>query len=71
MEKMTMTYKLADELMEALACVALSATGGVNPDNIDEKQMKYAEEYAKDTFCKLLDAWEELTGKEWSIEVEE
>lgn len=71
MEKMIMTYNLADELMGALACVALSAIGGVDPDNIDEKQMEYAEKYAKDTFFKLLDAWEALTGKEWSIEVEE
>lgn len=71
MEKMVMTEKLANELMDVLACVALSATGGVDPDNIDEKQVEYAQEYAKNTFCELLDAWEELTGKEWDIEVEE
>ena len=71
MEKMVMTEKLANELMDLLACVALSATGGVDPDNIDEKQVEYAQEYAKNTFCELLDAWEELTGKEWDIEVEE
>ena len=71
MEKMVMTEKLANELMDVLACVALSATGGVDPDNIDEKQVEYAQEYAKNTFCELLNAWEELTGKEWDIEVEE
>lgn len=71
MEKMVITEKLANELMDVLACVALSATGGVDPDNIDEKQVEYAQEYAKNTFCELLDAWEELTGKEWDIEVEE
>ena len=71
MEKMVMTEKLANELMDLLACVALSATGGVDPDNLDEKQIEYAQEYAKNTFCDLLDAWEELTGKEWDIEVEE
>ena len=71
MEKMVMTEKLANELMDVLACVALSATGGVDPDNIDEKQVEYAQEYAKNTFCELLDAWEELTGKEWDIGVEE
>lgn len=71
MEKMVMTEKLANELMELLACVALSATGGVDPDNIDEEQMIYAEGYAKKTFCELLGAWEELTGKEWDIEIEE
>lgn len=71
MEKMVMTEKLANELMDLLACVALSATGGVDPDNIDERQLEYAQEYAKNTFCELLGAWEELTGKEWDIEVEE
>ena len=71
MEKMVMTEKLANELMDVLACVALSATGGVDPDNIDEEQIEYAQEYAKNTFCELLDAWEELTGKKWDIEVEE
>ena len=70
MEKMVMTEKLANELMDLLACVALS-TGGVDPDNIDEEQVEYAQEYAKNTFCELLNAWEELTGKEWDIEVEE
>ena len=71
MEKMVMTEKLANELMDVLVCVALSATGGVDPDNIDEEQVEYAQEYAKNTFCELLNAWEELTGKEWDIEVEE
>ena len=65
---MIMTKKLADQLMETLMCVAISATGGVNPDNIDKKQMEYCEEYAKTTFCDLLEAWEELTGEEWQIE---
>ena len=68
---MIMTAKLADELMNLLACVAFSATGGVDPDNIDEKQMEYCEEYAKKTFCELLEAWEELTGEKWQIEIEE
>ena len=67
---MIMTKKLADQLMETLMCVAISATGGVDPDNIDEKQMEYCGEYAKTTFCDLLGAWEELTVEEWEIEEE-
>lgn len=67
---MTMTKKLADQLFETLACIALSATGGVDPKNINQKQIEYAEEYAKETFCDLLEAWEELTGKKWDIEEE-
>jgi len=70
MEKMVMTETLANTLMDVLACVALSATGGVDPDNINDEQVEYAQEYARKTFCELLDAWEESTGKEWDIEVE-
>ena len=44
-----MTKVLADQLLETLMCVALSATGGVDPENLDEEQMKYAETYAKET----------------------
>ena len=65
---MIMTKKLADQLMETLLCVALSATGGIDPNNIDEKQMEYCGEYANTTFVDLLEAWEELTGEEWNIE---
>ena len=67
---MIMTKKLADQLMETLMCVAISATGGVDSNNINQEQMEYAENYAKETFCDLLEAWEELTGKEWNIEKE-
>ena len=64
---MTMTKKLADRLFETLVCVALSATGGVDPKNINQKQVEDADEYAKETFFNLLEAWEELTGKKWDI----
>ena len=67
---MIMTNALAKQLMDTLACVALSATGGVDPGNINQKQVEYAENYAKETFCDLLHAWEELTGEEWEIEEE-
>ena len=71
MEKMIMTKKLADQLMETLACVAISATGGAIQDykgNFNKEQMDFAEKYAKETFCDLLNAWEEKTGKKWNIE---
>lgn len=67
---MIMTNKLANQLMETLMCVAISATGGADPDNINLKQMEYADAYAKETFCDLLGAWEEVTGKKWRIEKE-
>ena len=70
---MIMTEKLANELMDILSCVAISATGGAITDengNFNQEQLIYAEAYAQKTFCELLEAWEELTGKEWKIEVE-
>lgn len=72
--EMTMTKKLADQLMTALACVAISAMGGViqhEDGSFDQEQMDYAHAYASNTFCELLEAWEEMTGKEWNIVVEE
>jgi hypothetical protein len=67
---MLMTNALAQQLMDTLMCVAISALGGVDPENIDPKQMECAENYAKQTFCDLLGAWEECTGKKWKIEKE-
>lgn len=67
---MTMTKKLADQLMETLMCVAISATGGAIQDSnghFSEKQMEFAQEYAKKTFCNVLNDWEDSMGKEWSI----
>ena len=72
--EMTMTKKLADYLMDALACVAISAMGGViqhEDGSFDQEQMDYAQAYASNTFCELLEAWEEMTGKEWDIIMEE
>ena len=71
MKKMIMTEKLATQLMDTLACVAISATGGAMQDargNFNREQMAFAQQYAKDTFCELLGAWEEKMGKEWAIE---
>lgn len=68
--EMTMTKKLADYLMDALACVAISAMGGTiqhEDGSFDQRQMDYAQAYARDTFCELLDVWETMTGKEWNI----
>ena len=72
--EMTMTKKLADQLMDTLACVAISAMGGViqhEDGSFDQEQMDYAQEYARNTFCELLEAWEEMVGKKWNITAEE
>lgn len=72
--EMTMTKKLADQLMDDLACVAISAMGGViqhEDGSFDQEQMDYSQTYARNTFCELLEAWEEMTGKKWNIVVVE
>ena len=71
-ERMIMTGKLANQLMETLACVAISATGGAIQDangHYSQEQMEFAQEYAKQTFCDILESWEEQMGKQWDIEV--
>lgn len=74
MEKMIMTEKLANQLMDCLACVAISATGGIIQEvygDFSQEQMKFAEIYARATFCNILEAWEESMEKEWDIIEEE
>lgn len=69
-EKMVMTEKLANQLMDTLACVAISATGGAIQDandHFNQEQMEFAQTYARQAFCDILEAWEEQMGKEWDI----
>lgn len=70
---MKMTFKCADELMTALACVAISASGGCPVDEngeptMTEEQLKEVNEYAKRKFVEICEEWEELTDEEWEIE---
>ena len=70
-EKMVMTKKLANQLLDTLACVAISATGGAIQDangHFNQEQIEFAQEYARQAFYNILDAWEEPMDKEWSIE---
>ena len=60
---MVMTEKLANQLMDSLACVAISANG--IPET--EEQFEKVSEYARNTFLSILCAWEELKGEEWEI----
>lgn len=73
---MKMTSKLANQLMDDLCCVAISANGGVPTDEngeccITDEQLEMASTYAKATFLSLLSAWEKLMGEEWEIGDEE
>lgn len=70
---MKMTFKCADELMTALACVAISANGGCPTDEngestISAEQLKKVNEYAKRKFIEICDEWEVLMDEAWEIE---
>lgn len=65
-----MKEKLANQLMDCLACVAISATGGIIQDangEFNQEQIDFAEKYARETFYEILGAWEESMEKEWDI----
>lgn len=70
---MKMTNKLANNLMDCLVCVAISANGGCPMDEhgkpcLSKEQMEVIDTYAQDTFCSILGRWEDLMGEEWEIE---
>lgn len=70
---MKMTNKLANTLMNSLACVAFSAVGKAVTDENDDiivtdEDFQKVAEYARKTFSKILLPWEELMGDEWEFE---
>lgn len=64
---MKMTNKLANELMDNLACVAISALG--IPQT--EEEFNNITEYARSIFTNILTTWEESLGEKWEIEEDE
>lgn len=70
MNKMVMKEKLANQLMDCLACVAISATDGIFQNEnggFNQKQMNFVEKYARETFYSILEAWEKSMKKKWEI----
>ena len=70
MNKMVMKEKLANQLMDCLAYVAISATGGIIQNengDFNQEQMEFVEKYARETFYNILEAWEKSMEKEWDI----
>lgn len=73
---LVMTEKLANQLMDTLTCVYISAMGGVPTDENGEvcmtnEQFEAVELYARSKFCEILEEFEENLGEEWKIECEE
>lgn len=72
MEKMRMTKTLADNLMDNLACLWISANDALIKDRNGEPTMTIsdAEEmdlWVRNTFIALTEYWEEKYCKEWII----
>lgn len=70
---MRMTNKLANTLMDTLACVAISANGGAKVDEdgniiVTDEDLQNVAEYVRKTFHAILAPWEDLMGEEWEIE---
>lgn len=70
---MRMTWELANELMNALACVAISANGGAEVDEhgearVSPENLELINTYARNKFVEICDEWEELMGEKWAIE---
>lgn len=69
---MKMTWELAEALMNDLACLLISAEGGIEMDengNFDEEQIARANEYARSKFEELTKEWEDSKGEVWQISV--
>ena len=66
--KMRMTQKLANDLMDSLAALAISANGHL-PET--EEEIKSCERYARETFLCLSEEWEQIIGGTWGITPDE
>lgn len=62
--KMRMTEKLANDLMDNLAALNISANGRL-PET--EEELQLCERYAKETFTRLCEEWEQTKGGTWEV----
>ena len=62
--KIRMTEKLADDLMDSLAALDISANGRLP---VTEEELQSCERYAKETFLRLCEEWEQTMGGTWEI----
>lgn len=55
---MIITEKLSTQLLDTLACVAISA---------GETDLEEVMQYARNTYFTILDEWEEKKGESWIV----
>ena len=66
--KMRMTQKLANDLMDSLAALAISANGRLP---VSEEELQSCGRYAKETFLRLCEEWEQTMGGTWEVTPDE
>ena len=66
--KMRMTQKLANDLMDSLAALAISANGRL-PET--EEELQSCARYARETFLRLGEEWEDTIGGTWEVTPDE
>ena len=66
--KMRMTQKLANDLMDSLAALNISANGRLP---VSEEELQSCGRYAKETFLRLCEEWEQTTGGTWEVTSDE
>ena len=66
--KMRMTQKLANDLMDSLTALAISANGRL-PET--EEEIESCERYAIKTFLRLSEEWEDTIGGTWEVTLDE
>ena len=66
--KMRMTQKLANDLMDSLAALAISANGRLP---VSEEELQSCGRYARETFLRLGEEWEQTMGGTWEITPDE
>jgi hypothetical protein len=62
---MKLTTKLADSIMNDLACLAVSALGGYPKEGLSDYDMFFVKTYAQETFLKLCKEFEDQMGIKW------
>ena len=60
---MKMTSKLANDLMDCLLALAISANGRMP----NEEEFALSKQYAQETFLRLCNEWEEVMEDEWEV----
>ena len=66
--KMRMTQKLVNDLMDSLAALAISANGRLP---VSEEELQSCGRYAKETFLRLCEEWEDTIGGTWEVTLDE